>query len=199
MAARRIQLLVAATIACNVIETAVAVDPARAPTGTGEAEHSIPALALAALSLAVLPFLSAAQRKAGRELGSAGAVADSKQTLLCTYLSTVLLVGLLLNATLGWSWADPLGRPHRRPDHRRHRRQGRPRRLAGQGLLRRTRHIHSHRRQRIRRMRLPPRLRLLQLTHSRASPAIPSPVARPDQLRSQKELLTARQQPPPLS
>jgi hypothetical protein len=55
-----------------------------------------------------MPFLSAAQRRAGRELGSASAVADSKQTLLCTYLSAVLLVGLVLNATLGWSWADPI-------------------------------------------------------------------------------------------
>ncbi|GAA2253829.1 hypothetical protein GCM10010145_22130 [Streptomyces ruber] len=55
-----------------------------------------------------MPFLSAAQRRAGRELGSASAVADSKQTLLCTYLSAVLLLGLVLNATLGWSWADPV-------------------------------------------------------------------------------------------
>ena len=46
--------------------------------------------------------------RAGRELGSASAVADSKQTLLCTYLSAVLLLGLVLNATLGWSWADPI-------------------------------------------------------------------------------------------
>ena len=52
--------------------------------------------------------LSAAQRKAGHELGSASAVADSKQTLLCTCFSAVLLVGLVLNATLGWSWADPI-------------------------------------------------------------------------------------------
>jgi hypothetical protein len=63
---------------------------------------------LAAVSLAVMPFLSWAQRRAGRELGSRSAVADSKQTLLCTYLSGVLLVGLLLNSTLGWSWADPI-------------------------------------------------------------------------------------------
>ncbi|MFF6914128.1 cation transporter [Streptomyces sp. NPDC012466] len=86
----------------------VAVDAVRALTGTGEAERSIPGIVLAALSLAIMPFLSAAQRRAGRELGSASAVADSKQTLLCTYLSAVLLVGLVLNATLGWSWADPL-------------------------------------------------------------------------------------------
>ncbi|MFD6171853.1 cation transporter [Streptomyces coeruleorubidus] len=86
----------------------VAVDAVRALTGTGEAERSVPGIVLAALSLAVMPFLSAAQRRAGRELGSASAVADSKQTLLCTYLSAVLLVGLVLNATLGWSWADPI-------------------------------------------------------------------------------------------
>ncbi|MFW3473830.1 cation transporter [Streptomyces microflavus] len=86
----------------------VSVDAVRALTGDGEAERSITGMAIAALSLAVMPFLSAAQRRAGRELGSASAVADSKQTLLCTYLSAVLLVGLLLNATLGWSWADPV-------------------------------------------------------------------------------------------
>lgn len=86
----------------------VTVDSVRALTGTGEAEHSLPGIVLAALSLAVMPFLSAAQRKAGRELGSASAVADSKQTLLCTYLSAVLLVGLLANLLLGWSWADPM-------------------------------------------------------------------------------------------
>ncbi|WP_217171167.1 MULTISPECIES: cation transporter [Streptomyces] len=86
----------------------VAIDAVRALLGTGEAERSIPGIVIAALSLAIMPFLSAAQRKAGRELGSASAVADSKQTLLCTYLSAVLLVGLVLNATLGWSWADPI-------------------------------------------------------------------------------------------
>ncbi|MEU0720503.1 cation transporter [Streptomyces lavendulocolor] len=86
----------------------VTVDSIRALTGTGEAEHSTPGIVLAALSLAVMPFLSAAQRRAGRELGSASAVADSKQTLLCTYLSAVLLVGLLANSLFGWSWADPI-------------------------------------------------------------------------------------------
>ncbi|MEU7345030.1 cation transporter [Streptomyces bacillaris] len=86
----------------------VTVDAVRALTGTSEADHSIPGIVLAALSLAIMPFLSAAQRKAGRELGSATAVADSKQTLLCTYLSAVLLIGLLANLLLGWSWADPI-------------------------------------------------------------------------------------------
>ncbi|MFE1027105.1 cation transporter [Streptomyces sp. NPDC058818] len=86
----------------------VGVDAVRALTGSGAAERSISGIVIAALSLAIMPFLSAAQRRAGRELGSASAVADSKQTLLCTYLSAVLLIGLVLNATLGWSWADPI-------------------------------------------------------------------------------------------
>ncbi|QNP75255.1 cation transporter [Streptomyces roseirectus] len=86
----------------------VGVDAVRALAGAGEADRSVTGIGLAALSLAVMPFLSAAQRRAGRELGSASAVADSKQTLLCTYLSGVLLAGLLLNAGLGWSWADPV-------------------------------------------------------------------------------------------
>src|SRR5215211_3128720 len=73
-------------------------------------KRSIPpvGLVLAAVSLAVMPLLSWAQRRAGRELGSRSAVADSKQTLLCTYLSAVLLVGLGLNWLFGWSWADPI-------------------------------------------------------------------------------------------
>jgi divalent metal cation (Fe/Co/Zn/Cd) transporter len=86
----------------------VSVESIRSLFGAEVAEHSIVGIVLAAVSLLVMPFLSSAQRRAGRELGSASAVADSKQTLLCTYLSGVLLVGLLLNATLGWSWADPI-------------------------------------------------------------------------------------------
>jgi Co/Zn/Cd efflux system component len=84
----------------------VAVDAVRALTGGEEAQHSTPGVVIAALSLAIMPVLSWAQRRAGRELGSRTAVADSKQTLLCTYLSAVLLVGLVLNSTLGWWWAD---------------------------------------------------------------------------------------------
>ena len=64
-------------------------------------------IALGALIVVVMPLLSWAQRRTGRELGSASAVADSNQTLLCTYLSAAVLVGLVLNAALGWWWADP--------------------------------------------------------------------------------------------
>ena len=86
----------------------VVVDSVLAFIGTGEARPSPIGIGLAALSLVIMPFLSSAQRRAGRELGSASAVADSKQTLLCTYLSAVLLVGLLANSLFGWSWADPI-------------------------------------------------------------------------------------------
>jgi divalent metal cation (Fe/Co/Zn/Cd) transporter len=86
----------------------VTADSVRVLAGDAGARHSVPGIALAAVSLAVMPVMSAAQRRAGRELGSASAVADSRQTLLCTCLSAVLLAGLLLNATLGWSWADPV-------------------------------------------------------------------------------------------
>ncbi|MGN5380795.1 cation transporter [Streptomyces lasalocidi] len=91
-----------------VLAAYVTVAAVRALTGTGEAARSTPGIVLATLSLTVMPFLSAAQRRAGQELGSASAVADSKQTLLCTYLSAALLAGLVLNAALGWSWADPV-------------------------------------------------------------------------------------------
>jgi divalent metal cation (Fe/Co/Zn/Cd) transporter len=86
----------------------VTVEALRSLIGGAEAQHSPVGLVLAAVSLVVMPLLSRAQRRAGRELGSRSAVADSKQTLLCTYLSAVLLVGLALNSLFGWSWADPL-------------------------------------------------------------------------------------------
>jgi hypothetical protein len=55
-----------------------------------------------------MPFLSWAQRRTGRGLGSGAVVADSTQTLLCTYLSGVLLVGLVANALFAWWWLDPI-------------------------------------------------------------------------------------------
>jgi divalent metal cation (Fe/Co/Zn/Cd) transporter len=85
----------------------VAVDAVLSLLGLGEARPSKIGIVLAAASLVVMPVLSLAQRRAGRELGSLSAVADSKQTLLCTYLSAILLVGLVLNGLWGWSWADP--------------------------------------------------------------------------------------------
>jgi divalent metal cation (Fe/Co/Zn/Cd) transporter len=85
----------------------VGVESVRALASRGQADHSTVGVVLAAVSLAVMPTLSYAQRHAGRQLGSASAVADSKQTLLCTYLSGVLLLGLVANSAFGWWWADP--------------------------------------------------------------------------------------------
>jgi divalent metal cation (Fe/Co/Zn/Cd) transporter len=71
-------------------------------------EHSVPGIALACVSLVVMPLLSRAKRKVGRALGSAAMHADAKQTEFCTYLSAILLTGLLLNALFGLWWADPV-------------------------------------------------------------------------------------------
>ena len=86
----------------------VAFESVRALVFGGEPDASPVGIGLAAASLVIMPFLSWAQRRTGKALGSNAVVADSTQTLLCTYLSAVLLAGLLLNATLGWSWADPI-------------------------------------------------------------------------------------------
>jgi len=68
--------------------------------------HSPVGIAITALSVALMPVLSWAERRAGRELGSATAVADSRQTLICTYLSAAVLIGLVLNGLWGLWWAD---------------------------------------------------------------------------------------------
>ncbi|WP_138732567.1 cation transporter [Modestobacter excelsi] len=86
----------------------VGVESARALFSQGDPDSSPVGIGLAVASLVVMPLLSWAQRRTGRALGSNAVVADSTQTLLCTCLSAVLLVGLLLNATLGWSLADPV-------------------------------------------------------------------------------------------
>ena len=86
----------------------VSVDAALSLFGIREAVHSPVGIGLAVVSLLVMPFLSWIERRTGTELGSASAVADSKQTLICAYLSAALLVGLLLNTLLGWAWADSL-------------------------------------------------------------------------------------------
>jgi divalent metal cation (Fe/Co/Zn/Cd) transporter len=86
----------------------VAFESVRALFFGSEPEASPLGIGLAIASLIIMPFVSWAQRRTGRALGSNAVVADSTQTLLCTYLSAVLLVGLVLNATLGWGWADPI-------------------------------------------------------------------------------------------
>jgi divalent metal cation (Fe/Co/Zn/Cd) transporter len=73
-----------------------------------EAAESTVGIVLAAISLAVMPLLAITKRRTGRALESPTLLADAMETLLCSYLSAILLVGLLLNATVGWWWADPL-------------------------------------------------------------------------------------------
>lgn len=86
----------------------VGFESARALLTGAEADHSRVGIGLAIASLIIMPFISYAQRRTGRALGSNAVYADGTQTLLCTYLSAVLLIGLVLNATLGWAWADPV-------------------------------------------------------------------------------------------
>ena len=65
-------------------------------------------IGVAALSLVVMPWLAYRKRRVARALGSRALESDSRQTSLCAYLSAILLGGLLLNAALGWWWADPV-------------------------------------------------------------------------------------------
>ena len=76
--------------------------------GRNEPESSLVGIVLAVVSLIVMPTLAVAKARVGQQLGSSTVSADSRQTWLCTYLSAVLLGGLVLNAAVGWWWADPL-------------------------------------------------------------------------------------------
>lgn len=88
----------AAIVTWKAAETLVSRSaPAESPVG----------IALALLSLIVMPLLARAKRRVGNQLGSSAVVAESKQTSLCAWLSAILLGGLVLNAALGWWWADP--------------------------------------------------------------------------------------------
>ena len=71
-------------------------------------DESIPGIILAAASLIIMPMLARAKRSVARQINSGALIADAKQTELCTYLSAILLGGLLLNALIGWWWADPV-------------------------------------------------------------------------------------------
>jgi len=71
-------------------------------------KESVVGIALAAVSVVVMPLLVRAKRRVARSINSAALHADAMQTQICTYLSAILLAGLLLNAVAGWWWADPL-------------------------------------------------------------------------------------------
>lgn len=86
----------------------VAVDATLSLIQRHAPEHSTVGIVIAALSVIIMPSIARLERDAGRELGSASAVSNSRQTLVCAYLSVALLAGLTLNALLGWWWADPV-------------------------------------------------------------------------------------------
>ncbi len=86
----------------------VAVEAVFALAGHDRPHHSPVGIVMAALSLLVMPGLALAKRATGRALGSNAIQADGTQTLLCSYLSAALLLGLVLNSAMGWWWADPL-------------------------------------------------------------------------------------------
>ncbi|MDQ3850422.1 MAG: cation transporter [Actinomycetota bacterium] len=105
-AERRAQQLVAASFV--VLAGYVVVEALRQLLGGHHPDPSWTGIALAIVTLATMPPLAAAKRRVGRDLGSSATTSESRQTMLCAYLSAGLLVGLLANAALGWWWADPV-------------------------------------------------------------------------------------------
>jgi divalent metal cation (Fe/Co/Zn/Cd) transporter len=92
-------LLLAAYVALDAVKSLIQREPP---------DPSFLGIVIAALSLAVMPYLAKAKRRVAAAIQSRAMEADSRQTDICTYLSAILLGGLLLNALLGWWWADPV-------------------------------------------------------------------------------------------
>jgi len=92
-------LLLAAYVTFDAVKALITREPPEA-TYLG--------IGIAALSLVVMPLLARAKRSIAKEIHSHALEADARQTDICTYLSAILLGGLLLNALFGWWWADPL-------------------------------------------------------------------------------------------
>lgn len=95
--------------ACFLLLAAyVLYDAATDLVGRRTPEASLVGMVLAALSLVVMPLLVRLKRRVARQLGSGALEAESRQTLICAYLSAILLAGLGLNTWFGWWWADPV-------------------------------------------------------------------------------------------
>jgi divalent metal cation (Fe/Co/Zn/Cd) transporter len=106
VAERRAQQLIAATFALLAIY--IAAESVRDLVGSHQPATSWPGIALAVVTLIAMPPLAAAKRRVGEALGSHATTSESRQNLLCAYLSAALLAGLLANALAGWWWADPI-------------------------------------------------------------------------------------------
>ena len=105
-AERRAQQLIAASFA--VLAAYITIQAVRDLAGGHEPDASWVGIGLSLVTLATMPPLAAAKRRVGEQLGSHATTSESRQTLLCAYLSAALLAGLLANAVAGWWWADPL-------------------------------------------------------------------------------------------
>ncbi|WP_436794385.1 cation diffusion facilitator family transporter [Actinospongicola halichondriae] len=105
-AERRAVRLIAITFL--VLAAGVGVESVRKLIVGAEPDESFLGIALAVVSLVVMPVLARAKRRVGEQLGSRAVTADATETTLCVYLSAILLVGLVANAAFGWWWADPL-------------------------------------------------------------------------------------------
>jgi divalent metal cation (Fe/Co/Zn/Cd) transporter len=105
-AERRAQQLIAATF--GLLAAYIAVESLRDLVAGHHPQVSWVGVALSVVTLATMPPLARAKRRVGEQLGSAATASESRQTLLCAYLSAALLTGLLANAVLGWWWADPI-------------------------------------------------------------------------------------------
>jgi len=103
---RRAQQLIAGSFA--LLAVYVTVESARDLIAGHHPQASWLGVGLAAVTLVAMPPLAAAKRRVGQGLGSSATVSESRQTMLCVYLSAALLVGLLANAVAGWWWADPI-------------------------------------------------------------------------------------------
>jgi divalent metal cation (Fe/Co/Zn/Cd) transporter len=104
-AERRAQQLIAASF--GILSAYVVLESARELIGGHHPAVSWVGVGLAAVTLVAMPPLAAAKRTVGTALGSSATTSESRQTMLCAYLSAALLVGLLANALAGWWWADP--------------------------------------------------------------------------------------------
>ena len=103
---KRAQRLIAMSFAALALY--VGVESVRDLITADRPDESVVGIAIAALSLVVMPLLARAKRRLAPLMGSRAVDAEAKQTLLCAFLYGALLVGLSANAALGWWWADPL-------------------------------------------------------------------------------------------
>jgi divalent metal cation (Fe/Co/Zn/Cd) transporter len=104
-AERRAQQLIAASFV--LLAVYVVAQAVRDVIGDQHPAVSWPGIGLAAVTLLTMPPLATAKRRVGRALGSSATTSESRQTMLCAYLSAGLLFGLGANALAGWWWADP--------------------------------------------------------------------------------------------